>query len=108
MEQKIAELQAQINELKELVGVRPEPEKPKKRMRKPDTRHWEGLPEKPEPIPEAVPEPVPEPEKDLRTRMDELESDVKTIKEQVGIIFREFERVHNDIQSLKRHHPLSW
>ena len=109
MEQKIVELQSQIEELKKLVGVQPEPEKPKKRMRKPDTRHWEGIPEvKTDSEKEPVSQSVSEPEKDLMTRVSELENDVRTIKEQVKTIFREFERVQTDIQSLKRHHPFSF
>ena len=108
MEQKIAELQAQITELKELVGVRPEPEKSKK-LRTTVTRHWEGIPEvKTDSEKEPVSQSVSEPEKDLMTRVSELENDVKTIKEQVKTIFREFERVQTDVQSLKRHHPFSF
>ena len=108
MEQKIVELQAQITELKELVGVRPEPEKPKK-LRTTVTRHWEGIPEvKTDSEKEPVSQSVSEPEKDLMTRVSELENDVRTIKEQVKTIFHEFERVQTDIQSLKRHHPFSF
>ncbi len=95
MEQKIAELQAQITELKELVGVR----EPKHKKRKSE-RQWEGMPE-------TKPEAIPEPEKDLRTRIETLESDVKTIKEQIDIIFRTFGTVNTDIIRLKAHHPFS-
>ncbi len=114
MEQKIKELQAQIDELKELVGVRPEPEKPRKR-RKPDTRKWEGIPEpkhdlltKPEFQPEPEPEPEPETQKDLMTRMGKMEDDIKEIKKQLkemGYVQRNME---DDVRRLKQHYPFDF
>ena len=94
MEERIAELQAQITELKELVGV---PEQ--KQKRKKIERQWEGMREA-----KTEPTPAPEPEKNIIARIEALESDVKTIKEQVAIIFREFEKLNVEMLNQKRHH----
>ncbi len=98
MEERIAELQAQITELKELVGV---PEQ--KQKRKKIERQWEGMRET-ETKTEPAPAPAPEPEKNMIARIEALESDVKTIKEQVAIIFRELEKLNVEMLNQKRHH----
>ena len=115
MEEKIAELQAQMDELKKLVGVQPEPEKPRKRMRKPDTRHWEGIPEpkhdlltKPELQPEPESEPEPEPEKDLMTRMGKMEDDIKEIKKQLKEMSYVQRNMEDDVRRLKQHYPFDF
>lgn len=113
MEEKIAELQLQIEELKKLVGVQPEPEKPKKRMRKPDTRHWEGIPEPKHDLPtkqELQPElePEPEPEKDLMTRMGKMEDDIKEIKKQLKEMSYVQKNMEDDVRRLKQHYPFDF